>query len=84
MDTLTISVLKTHIIKEVIRLVVSDDSLFRIIHPGQRGEYPLYYFYYSLNTKMVSMSPCAFSIHDKIGELSSYVVNEKNGSVQSC
>lgn len=33
---------------------------------------------------MVSMSPCAFSIHDKIGELSSYVVNEKNGSVQSC
>lgn len=26
---------------------------------------------------MVSMSPCAFSIHDKIGELSSYVVNEK-------
>lgn len=69
--------LKTKSPKEVIRLVVSDDSLFRIIHPGQRGEYPLYYFYYSLNTKMVSMSPCAFSMHDKIGELSSYVVNEK-------
>lgn len=63
--------------EEVIRMIVSDDILFKIIYPGVKGEYLLHYFYYNLNTTIVPMSPCAFSLRDKIGELSSYIVNKK-------
>ena len=63
--------------EELVHLAISDKNFFHTIYPEPRGEFTLFYFYRCLNPLVVSMSPCAFIMYEKLRNLSNYVVNKR-------